>query len=372
MTTVTTNTVKTSVSIYRNILNFFSRKEVELNSKYFSRFVCYQKEEFENSSNEFERMCFFHRIGLHTNLREEDVVVVFQLIKGIYEKDTLFFKNLLELCPTIIPKKKDYPGIRKFETDEEIQKWIQLIYGSMNITDDNYSFLGFFEKEPRRKVKGSGLSDDNDKGFMTITSILSLLNLTMVEEKSSEEETHEKKSVVVKKEKYHLYQKIFEYYIELEKESSSPKKYIRNNQYDNLKRLTEYENSLSEEMIQYMLYISHNRLGFHSSLPSYQISIIFDILKGMFIKSYDNFKELREMAEKSGVVLKKDLPSLRKDDTEKWVSMLEQVDCGELDDYTYSQTTFEKEPSIFFLNKNEIGFLTLEEMYSKLFIERIF
>ena len=123
----------------------------------------------EHRNNIFYKLCLYNRFGICSSLNEDSIMTLFELSNVFYNKNINFFKDLIEKADTLLSNKKEHPGIRKFEKQEDLDKWINLIAKSVRTTYS--SNLKTSSKMPNRKLQNSFLSDNDDIGYLSLTQL---------------------------------------------------------------------------------------------------------------------------------------------------------------------------------------------------------
>ena len=143
----------------QNIESKTSQSQLQYNSLHIS----------EHREHNFYKLCLYNRFGIRSSLNEDYVMTLFELSKVFYNKNINFFKDLVEKADTLLSNKKEHTGIRKFDKQEDLDKWINLIANSVRITYS--SNLKTSAKIPNRKLQNSFLSDNDDIGYLSLTQL---------------------------------------------------------------------------------------------------------------------------------------------------------------------------------------------------------
>ena len=171
----------------------------------------------EHREHNFYKLCLYNRFGICSSLNEDYVMTLFELSNVFYNKNINFFKNLIDKADMLLSTKKEHPGIRKFEKQEDLDKWINLIANSVRTAYS--SNLKSSSKIPNRKLQNSFLSDTDDIGYLTLIQLKDKIN---DENKEEEEHKPKKEEVKPKKEKEEIKPKKEEH--KPKKEEAKPKK----------------------------------------------------------------------------------------------------------------------------------------------------
>jgi hypothetical protein len=184
-----------------NIESKTSQTQLQYNSLHIS----------EHREHNFYKLCLYNRFGICSSLNEDYVMTLFELSNVFYNKNINFFKDLIEKADILLSSKKEHPGIRKFEKQEDLDKWINLIANSVRTIYS--SNLKISSKIPNRKLQNSFLSDTDDIGYLTLIQLKDKIN----DENKEEQHKPKKEEVKPKKEKEEVKPK-------KEKEEVKPKK----------------------------------------------------------------------------------------------------------------------------------------------------
>jgi hypothetical protein len=163
-----------------NIESKTSKTQIQYNSLHIT----------EHREHIFYKLCLYNRFGICSSLNEDYIMTLFELSNVFFNKNINFFKDLIEKADTLLSSKKEHPGIRKFEKQEDLDKWVNLIANSVRTA---YSTnLKTSSKEPNRKLQNSFLLETNDIGYLSLKQLKDKITNDEKEEQSKPKKVEKK------------------------------------------------------------------------------------------------------------------------------------------------------------------------------------